>query len=267
MKTHLPITERSTDAQRRKASFIVSGDRTFFTEQGEGATAGKPAVFLRLHHCNLDCGWCDTPYTWDTTMAAYHAEREKWELERTLQEILGEWSEGRMKQQSSATDSENVVEERLVITGGEPLLQQVNLAKLLADSRLAKWKVEIETNGTILPSKELLDRAQFNCSPKLANSGVAIHRRLKPLVIQALQQVDTYFKFVVNSRLDIDEIIRDFTPHLATFPRERIYISPEGLDVVTLDRVREEVRDQVDSLGFRLGDRLHIRRYGNQRRT
>ena len=35
------------------------------TFQGEGPHAGQSAVFLRTSGCNLNCSWCDTPYTWD----------------------------------------------------------------------------------------------------------------------------------------------------------------------------------------------------------
>ena len=38
---------------------------TFFSIQGEGATAGAPAVFIRLQGCSVGCAWCDTKYSWD----------------------------------------------------------------------------------------------------------------------------------------------------------------------------------------------------------
>jgi len=37
----------------------------FYSIQGEGATAGLPAVFVRLQGCTVGCTWCDTKYSWD----------------------------------------------------------------------------------------------------------------------------------------------------------------------------------------------------------
>ena len=49
-----------------KVSRLADGSpEIFHTLQGEGASLGFPAVFLRLSLCNLHCHWCDTPYTWN----------------------------------------------------------------------------------------------------------------------------------------------------------------------------------------------------------
>jgi len=40
---------------------------TFYSIQGEGATAGLPAIFVRLQGCTVGCTWCDTKYSWDPT--------------------------------------------------------------------------------------------------------------------------------------------------------------------------------------------------------
>ena len=49
-----------------KVSRLADGSpEIFHTLQGEGASLGSPAVFLRLSLCNLHCHWCDTPYTWN----------------------------------------------------------------------------------------------------------------------------------------------------------------------------------------------------------
>ena len=40
----------------------------FYTIQGEGPFAGRPAIFIRLAGCNLQCPGCDTEYTKRQTM-------------------------------------------------------------------------------------------------------------------------------------------------------------------------------------------------------
>ena len=37
----------------------------FYTIQGEGFHAGKPAYFIRLSGCDVGCRWCDAKYTWN----------------------------------------------------------------------------------------------------------------------------------------------------------------------------------------------------------
>ena len=64
---------------------------------------------------------------------------------------------------------------RLVISGGEPMLQQRALADFIHKvMHPLKMIVEIETNGTIKPTPELIEGPallQFNVSPKLSSSG------------------------------------------------------------------------------------------------
>ncbi len=247
------------------SSFAVSGDQAFFTEQGEGPTVGMQAVFFRLHHCNLNCSWCDTPYTWNRNLPEYRTEKEKWDLDKASKIIINTWEEGITAQSKEVSKT---LEPRLVITGGEPLLQQQRIIEFLKRAEFFDWKIEIETNGTIVPGEELIDRVQFNCSPKLANSGVVKEKRLNPKALEVLKEGNTFFKFVVQNEKDISEIIQDYyMPHLYDFPRERIYISPEGKDAEALDKIRESVRGRVEKEGFILGDRLQIRKYGNKRRT
>lgn len=37
----------------------------FYTIQGEGYHAGKPAYFIRLGGCDVGCKWCDAKMTWN----------------------------------------------------------------------------------------------------------------------------------------------------------------------------------------------------------
>jgi organic radical activating enzyme len=232
-------------------NFIVSGDGVFFTEQGEGRTAGEPAVFFRLHHCNLGCSWCDTPYTWKTD-----EESERWSLDETVKKICNEWKAGN-------ADGKVL---RLVITGGEPLLQQSAIIELLKMPELENWKIEIETNGTIIPSEEIPPDTQFNCSPKLENSGLQKKQRMNPEALFTLAKRNTYFKFVVKNEEDIDELIKTYDPYIFSVQKNRIFISPEGVTAEALDEVTDKIIWRVAKEGYILGDRLQIRKYGNMRR-
>lgn len=237
----------------RSRQLIVSGDGVFFTVQGEGPTMGEPAVFLRVNECNLTCSYCDTPYTWNRQEPAYR-ERRKLEIGEVVESIV-------------ATGANRCA--RLVITGGEPLLQQSLLAQVANASEIAQWVIEIETNGTIEPSAFTgRHSVQINCSPKLSNSNVLKRKRINPGVLELLStRYSTYFKFVVSDESHLEEIVSDYMPHLSGLPAHRVYLSPEGIDIATIDSIRARLAPLANQYGFVMGDRQHIRLFGNKRRT
>ena len=57
--------------ERTVESDLLDGGRKlplvedFYTIQGEGFHAGKPAYFIRLGGCDVGCSWCDAKYTWN----------------------------------------------------------------------------------------------------------------------------------------------------------------------------------------------------------
>lgn len=114
----------------------------FSTVQGEGPFAGEPAVFIRLAGCNLRCFWCDTEFESGT--------------KKTLQTIL---ESVHIKMQQMKSDL-------VVVTGGEPLLQ--NITPLAGELLGRGYRVQIETAGTVwvegLPTNDL--RFTIVCSPK-----------------------------------------------------------------------------------------------------
>src|SRR5262249_49108627 len=114
----------------------------------------------------------------------------------------------------------------VVITGGEPLLQQQRLARLAALCRAGGPAVEIGTNGTIPPRGPLLDAAdRFTVGLKLANSGMPAARRLRPPAIEAFAASGkATWKFVATSLGDLEEIA-GLQQHFGLRP---VWVMPEG---------------------------------------
>ncbi|MDQ3579662.1 MAG: 7-carboxy-7-deazaguanine synthase QueE, partial [Actinomycetota bacterium] len=119
------------------------------TLRGEGPSTGQPALFIRLSRCNLSCPGCDSAFTWDWSRFDLATESRRFGLDE-----LVEWAVGAPAR-------------LVVITGGEPLLQQDNLVELVARLGEVGQRVEIETNGTIAPSPDLVAVTDlFVVSPK-----------------------------------------------------------------------------------------------------
>lgn len=265
-KRYQPTKVEIANLKRKDNCFKVSGDRVFATFQGEGllesegGTVGCPAVFFRLHFCNLHCGFpngwqCDTGYTWNTQREEFWKEPKDWTINQVKDEIEKSWNEKFGSKDSST--------KRLVITGGEPLLQQELIIKLL--EQIPDWKVEIETNGTIKPDIKL-DICQINCSPKLENSGNKKQFRYHPEVLKAINDCSvSWFKFVVN-RVDDFEEIKKIAIDCVLRP-EKILIMPEGYTIETVNNHREKIEKDVASLGWRISNRNQLLWFGSKRRT
>lgn len=229
----------------------------FASLQGEGANAGMAVAFMRLSRCNLACVWCDTPYTWHfTDDDRDHRYQRTWD--RKLNQVTLELDE-------VASIIAALGQQRLVITGGEPLLQARELAELI--ELLPPMAIEIETNGTIEPSAELdelVDR--YNVSPKLAHSGNPAALALRPALLDRWAQDErAVFKFVIATSSDVAQV-RELAAHHAMVP-ERVILMPEGIDSETLrDRI-EWLAPLCMESGFRLGDRMHIHLFGDTRGT
>lgn len=194
---------------------------SFYSVQGEGSTVGTPAVFLRLANCNLLCGgkgtikdkklhdgatWrCDTIETW--------LKGSDIAIDDLITTFLRKGYLGHLEDGA-----------HLVITGGEPLLQQDALIEFLG--KLKKTlnvtiKVELETNGTIKAKKELLMMLDYiHISIKLSNSGMPLEKRFtmqgKEFIKELMtnwQGIDLEFKVVISTLDDINEL-RDFASNL-----------------------------------------------------
>ena len=214
--------------------------------QGEGPSAGRPCIFLRLAHCNLRCSWCDTKYSWD--FQSYPIERE------TRVETVAE-----LARRIAALGVP-----RLVITGGEPLIQARGIVELLA-LLPADLAVEVETNGTLAPPPELCRRVtQWNVSPKLENSGEPAARRLVPVALEVLRATERAFlKLVVATLADAEEA--EALVLLMLWPRERVLFMAQAATRAELNARGPVVEAEALRRGLRYSPRLHVERWDGAR--
>jgi organic radical activating enzyme len=155
--------------------------------------------------------------------------------------------------------------ELVVVTGGEPLLQQSHLPPLLVPLRAAGVEVEVETAGVLAPDPAIVELVtRFNVSPKLASSGNDLERRHRPDVLRAFVATGrAAFKFVAVDERDLDEI--QGIVDECGLPRGTVWVMPEGTDAATIvDRSRALI-DPVLARGWNLTTRLHVLLWGDRR--
>lgn len=235
--------------------FLVVSEE-FYSIQGEGPSVGKPAVFMRLSGCNLRCqGFsfkdphtgehlgCDTTHVW-------RRGRKK-----TFFEIFADWhQQGWLEKLEKGA--------HLVITGGEPMLQQPGIIAFLQclDHELNRVVyVEMETNATLFYSEALLHRIQqFNVSPKLKNSGELKSKTIKPDILSGLaKRQNVIFKFVIVNDADIFEVLEDFTvPY--NIAHSRVWLMPEGGTLSAISAKLPKVMQLAKQYQMNVSPRLHI---------
>jgi len=117
----------------------------FYTLQGEGANAGRPAVFCRFAGCNLwsglerdrataICQFCDTDFVGtDGTLGGKFTGADA-----LADVVLAQWPR----------PSPRGARPLVVCTGGEPLLQLDD--RLIRELHARGFEIAVETNGTII---------------------------------------------------------------------------------------------------------------------
>ena len=229
----------------------------FASLQGEGPSQGRPCAFVRLSRCNLACVWCDTAYTWRFE-GDNRPHRAQLTYERKANQVT-------LDEEEAARRIAALGQPRLVVTGGEPLLQAPAVARMLA--LLPDMRVEIETNGTVAPPPALDALvAQYNVSPKLAHSGNPADLALPPERLRAwAAEPRAAFKFVVARPADVEEVL-ELAERFA-IPRERVWLMAEGTDAATLEAREAWLAPLCLEHGLTLSKRMHIQLYGDTRGT
>lgn len=227
---------------------MIQLSEIFYSVQGEGTLVGTPSVFVRTSGCNLRCHWCDTPYT------SWKPQFEEQHLGPILATVRKHWGV-----------------EHVVVTGGEPMIQE-DIVELTDGLRELGLHITIETSGTKFAPVQC---DLMSISPKLSNSTprerdggrwAAQHDRLrlqKPVLKKLIKKYDYQLKFVVTAPEDLDEI-RPLVEDLRA-EKKRVVLMPEGIDPQTLHERSLWLVEICKNENYRFSPRLHIDLYGNKR--
>ena len=152
----------------------VNINNVFHTWQGEGANAGRRALFIRMPYCNLKCSWCDTEYNSHIT----------WDMRDLYSRVVHDPCRF------------------AVITGGEPMMNK-DTPHIVAFLKQHGFEVACETNGTF----PIVDGIDFvTCSPKrFQENPYAVHPEVWPKVSEFKYVVDDEFDFAILKRHTLDD--------------------------------------------------------------
>lgn len=239
------------------------------TFQGEGPNMGRRATFLRLAGCDLDCTWCDTPYSWDWNRYDKEEEVTMMRPRMLVDQIL---------EVDQALDL-------LVISGGEPMLQQRKLRPVIerlaslrhdAENPRRPLNVQFESNGRheyrLWTQGEDADpwlnaNIDVVMSPKLPSSGVSADRAWRP---EKIDQVRTqlsgqaHLKFVVQNQADIlaMKLLLDM---LEEDWGGAVWVMPETTDPAMLQPMLQDLAPIALANNWHLSTRMHVDIWGDVR--
>ena len=156
-------------------------DEIFRSISGETSTAGTPSVFVRLHGCNLNCPYCDTP------QGKGFLVRHDYEiLAKVIEESLG-------------------TIDHVILTGGEPLRQDVT--PLLQMLNKHGFTVQVETNGTVELPNYVNNMVSYAMDIKLPSSQCpGYYADVTEKNIQRLMP-DDEIKFVIGNKRDFESAL------------------------------------------------------------
>ncbi|MCX5899083.1 MAG: radical SAM protein [Proteobacteria bacterium] len=154
----------------------------FTSIQGETSFVGLQFTFVRLTGCNLRCSYCDTQYAYE--------EGTEYSLDTVVAEV-----------------NKRAVP-RVVITGGEPLLQDETciLCSRLLDAGVT---VLLETNGSIL-IKDVDQRVHRILDMKCPGSGMDKYMNLQNIDYLTVRDE---IKFVISDRKDFEWALEILKQH------------------------------------------------------
>lgn len=213
-------------AHRQSGHLKLHGDGITYRHIRYGSNAGMPATCVDLHFCNLECQNCPDSSMWDKT-DDFYASISDLRVEDFHQRL-------RKVQQDVGIDPDHH-EYYAYITGGEPLIQQEEIANVL--DAFPRYSIGIRTNGTVLlhPSlMQFLENVHIDCMPRLTSSQEAQDRFYKTNVLQQLAGLpNTTFCFTIRNEEDLEDYKNLYYQLLPT--RRTITYAPSTMQKHVLD--------------------------------
>ncbi len=237
------------------------------TIQGEGNRIGYPSTLIRVSGCNLKCSFCDSKHTWKK-------ERKQFINETTFDTFIKQINSYKMK--------------NIMLTGGEPFIySHISLFWKLLQS--FKSKLEIETNGSLITSDDLILIKQLgihlNLSPKLDINFYKNKEEYSNLfstywqIFKSLKKeqyiikfvyTDDYWddikKFIKNTKCDKSRVyLMSFTPDISKFNNDvesfnRIYKESVNrtLKKCLSENLNFSPREHIGIFGFDRNEKLSV---------
>ncbi len=200
----VPAAPRRKRPVWREDGQVLQVNEIFESIEGEGERVGQLTTFVRLSKCNLRCPFCDTDFNDSTEMAVD-------EIHTEVDLLTAEW---------------------VCVTGGEPLLQNIEpLSRRLKEDG---YRLHIETNGTISPPAALFDLIDhWTVSPK------------RYPIADGFQRI-TELKYVVGKGFREDRVQEGRADY--------IYLQPESSEPENIERVLQLIERHPS---WRLSLRVH----------
>lgn len=292
----------------------------FYSLQGEGLRVGVPSIFLRLFGCNFECkGFsnpdmkdpniipvknldeladadlelgCDSRYSW-------HKDYRNLAYAATPDEVVHHVAELANTTMANAKALSGQLPTRvpdLVITGGEPFMQQAQLSRFLnglISSRGQTWgfdfvlpNITFETNASVPWKLDMKDAFEsyahagssihFSNSPKLAFTGEPRSRALNPDVVNYQQELvsryerdsgfELSFKFVVRPVAeDFDELFEFMRAYDKDgYLLDKVYVMPVGASLAQQSEIATRVAEMAMARGLKYSPRLQCDLWANK---
>lgn len=181
---------------------------------------GARCTFLRLAGCNLRCykstGCCDTP----EGLSMEHKEENEMSMYQIHEALLAKRND------------------IICLTGGEPLLQDVEgLVKYIWE-KTPHFKISIETNGT-LPLIEFDPKYNVSYVVDYKLKSTEVTEPFHPQILGVLNKTKGYLKFVVDTEEDLKEFIELYHSQLRFHPYVKIALGLKWGSRLTYKRLTE----------------------------